>query len=195
MIRNQLQRLYLIFKLKAQEDNGGTIYIDLYGLPEPPGPGTQWIQLLSNAAYYGTREPPGYSPLAIGRFSKLMAVYRSGYITACDSSTRSKCPAFRPNHPWQNYAECGETTVSFELKVGGSYVVQQPQPGCDLPPECQPPTEPDGNIVCVVDFMVTRGDLLVPTWFEASNAWCTGECRVRLQEIERAKHQFKTYNF
>jgi hypothetical protein len=108
-----------------------------------------------------------------------MAVYRSGYITACDSSTQSKCPPYRPNHPWQNYDGCVDSIFSFELKIGGSYVVQQQPPVCELPPQCQRPAEPDGNIVCDVDFMVASGDVLVPTWFEASNAGCTGECRVR----------------
>lgn len=111
-----------------------------------------------------------------------MAVYKSGYITACDSSTRSRCPAYRPDHPWQNWPGCGDTAFSFELKVGANYVVEQTQSGCALPPQCQTPAEPDGDIVCDVDFAVAGGDVLVPTWFEASSSSCTGECRVSRRE-------------
>ncbi len=101
-----------------------------------------------------------------------MAVYRSGYITACD-----RCD-YRPKRPWQNWAGCGDTAFSFELKIGASYVVQQIKSGCAVPPQCQTPAEPDGNIVCKVDFTVAAGDKLVPTWWEASNDLCTGGCRV-----------------
>ena len=153
-------------------------------MPTPPQTVTSegWVRILHNVSYSGSAEPAGYTPLLTGRFTGLKAVYLAGYITACEGETRSRCPPYRENRPWQNYAGCGDTAFSFELRKGGTYIVEQTRDGCVLPPQCQAPAMPAGDIVCTVLFTISPADLLVPTWYEASSPTCTGECRVRISD-------------
>ena len=145
----------------------------------------EWVRILSNVSYFGTSEPAGYPPLVYGRFTRLRAVYLAGYITACESKTRARCPSFRADRPWQNWPGCGDTAFSFELlRKGGTYIIEQTG-SCTLPPGCQTPATPAGDIVCNASFTLSPGDLLVPTWYEASSPTCTGECRVRFPSQPR----------
>ncbi len=140
----------------------------------------KWVMLLENAAYFGAILPTGYAPKATGHFVALRAVWRSGGV-CCGTSICPAGPVQASSYPWQ-MCQCANlrvagakmctpwdmalaTLYSFELKVGDSYVVKQPN-WYLLPPECSIPKEPAGDIICNTTFSIRSGELLRPTWFE-----------------------------
>ncbi len=58
---------------------------------------------------------------------------------------------------------------SFELKKNNAYVVESAN-WYTLPPECQVPSAPTGDIVCSKVLTLQPGDKLIPTWYEPSHA-------------------------
>jgi hypothetical protein len=123
------------------------------------------VLLLSGAQYGGTWDSgTGYVPLAYGTFQKFKAVYKSGFIT-CDTKEDSQ-------YYWQTCGRHpvlgGQIAYSFELKKNSNYVVEQPD-WWKLPPECNVPGTPTGDIVCHEALTLAQGDKITPSWYEPSH--------------------------
>ena len=134
---------------------------------------SKWVKLLANGEYYGDRNGPASAPLTLGQFTKVKAVWKSGCVSCLiDATSRTA---------WQccggatNQALHGHPLVaaSFELiKQTASGVsenlLQQPD-WHTLPPECTKRADvANADIVCEKSFTLGVGDMLIPTWYEAS---------------------------
>ncbi|KAK3289501.1 hypothetical protein CYMTET_3074 [Cymbomonas tetramitiformis] len=143
-------------------------------------------KLLSNYEASSKHGGPPIIPLAMGHYSSIKVVWRGGwwactggrgmYESSCGAdhslmidNTESRSP-FRP---WQACpSSChnfGEVPYSFELKLNNQYILEQPDWGT-LPPQCSKPLTYTGDIICDVDFVVSYGDTLTVTWYEASHS-------------------------
>ena len=147
-------------------DNGKTVYFDLY-VYGTPSDGTQYTKLLDNAAYHGEREGANLTPLAYGKFCKIVAVWRSGCV-ACNTGYT--------NGGWQCCGSIDSNYLSFEMKKNNKYLPGLEQPNWHtLPPKCSITSKPAGNIVCDTTFTLNQGDTLKPTWYEPSHSTSLGD--------------------
>lgn len=142
---------------------------------------TQWVKLLDNAYYTGTGENQsvGFAPLTHGSFSKIRAVYRSGYIHCYATHlTRTmyhwqECAPFVCDSPYTTALPSGASCFgwsscqgySFELEKNGVVELEQTR-WCNLPPSCTIPSTVTGDIICDLQLLIQQGDTLRPTWFE-----------------------------
>lgn len=153
---------------------------------------TRWVKLLDNAYYtgLGQNRSAGFTPLAYGTFTRVRAVYRSGYIVCaagfvprnlyhwqecapfvCNTPYTSDLPSGRGCH-WNSY-ECS-SPFAFELEKNNIVLLQQPE-WCELPSSCTAPSTITGDIICDVQLALEEGDVLRPTWFEERTRWAISD--------------------
>eukprot|EP00750_Incisomonas_marina_P017346 INCI20259.1.p1 GENE.INCI20259.1~~INCI20259.1.p1 ORF type:complete len:488 (+),score=95.71 INCI20259.1:214-1677(+) len=135
---------------------------------------SDWVLLLSGASYGGSWDDE-YSPLATGSFSQMIAVWKSGYVS-CDNDYDASGKAA---YPWNacgvSHSSCsGVDIYSWELKINDEYLLSQTT-WCALPSGCDVPDTSTGDIACTIDFTLEEGDVLTPTWYEASRSVSTGD--------------------
>jgi hypothetical protein len=126
-----------------------------------------WVKLLEAAYYSGkadTSSLGGFAPLATGKFCRIKASYRSGYIS-CDGEKQSSPYNWNRCHDGSNAKT--NRRYGFELKKGSDFVLKMSSREA-LPYQCTTPQSPTGDIVCNTQLSVATGDRLVPTWYDAS---------------------------
>lgn len=132
-----------------------------------------WVKLLEDAGYGGTWERT-YTPLRTGiTVTGIKAVWRSGYVT-CNRAYSGN--GFR----WQTCNPSHGDVYSFELKRNSAWVLSTGGWGT-LPSGCAKPVPNQltngriGDIVCDVEFDISEGDTLTPTWYEPARSTSLGD--------------------
>ena len=144
-----------------------------------------WVKLLSNAKYSGKSASSLETSLAFGKFDRVKAVYKSGFISAkgnfnggSNCQYKWQCSNEERNGALKGaidlYPECKGEAWAFELQSARSksandrqYILESDS-WCSLPPECKIPTSKTGDIECDIQFEISNGMALAPTWYEAS---------------------------
>ena len=122
--------------------------------------GGGWTRILHEAPRYGnTQETTNAS--AGGSFSEMRAQSISGFV-ACN------CGSADTNSPWQACNPSHGDVWSWEVMVNGSYLIAQSD-WSTMPSQCQIPSSISGDIYCSLNYNITKGDGIVPTWYEPSH--------------------------